>query len=192
MPIVEITLFEGRDDETKARIARAVADAVAEETRNSIADVHVLFHEMPRDDWARGLVLASRRTSPPASPQRADYASISRIEFDPRTEPEYLALRRDVINPGMATQEGFVSSLLLRPDNREHEYLLINKWLSRGHADAYTSGGVHDRLREQALAILPRPLETTGAEVVHLDPESAGGPANGTARTAQTARASSV
>ena len=175
MPIVEITLFEGRDDETKARIARAVADAVAEETRNSIADVHVLFHEMPRSDWSRGLVLASRRTAAPAPPQRADYASLSRIKFDPSTESEYLALRRDVINPGMATQEGFVSSLLLRPDNRENEYVLVNKWLTRQHADAYTSGGVHDSLREQALKILPERLDTTGAEVVHLDPPRSGG-----------------
>ena len=178
MPIVEITLFEGRDEETKARIARAVADAVAEETENSISGVHVLFHEMPRGDWSRGLSLASRRPAPTERPQRSDYASISRIKFNPDTEKEYLALRRDVINPGMATQEGFISSLLLRPDDREDEYLLINKWLTRAHADAYTSGGVHDALREQALKILPERLDTTGSEVVHLDPARGGG-ANG-------------
>ena len=28
---------------------------------------------------------------------------------------------------------------------------------------------VHDQLREQALSILPKPLETVGADVVHLD-----------------------
>ncbi len=175
MPIVEITLFEGRDEETKARIARAVADVVAEETNNSISGVHVLFHEMPRADWSRGLSLASRRPAPTEPPQRSDYASISRIKFNPETEQEYLALRRDVINPGMATQEGFISSLLLRPDNRENEYLLINKWLTRANADAYTSGGVHDALREQALRILPERLDTTGAEVVHLDPPRSAG-----------------
>ena len=90
-------------------------------------------------------------------------------KYNPETEDAYLALRRDVINPGMATQEGFVSSLLLRRQDAENEYLLVNKWLSKEHAEAYQSGAVHDKLKEQALSILPRPLETTGADVVHLD-----------------------
>jgi 4-oxalocrotonate tautomerase family enzyme len=171
VPIVQITLFEGRDDETKARMAREVADAVAEATGNSIADVHVLFEEMPKNAWSRGLTLASRRTTAKAAPERSEYASISRIQYDPNRETEYLALRRDVINPGMATQDGFVSSLLLRRTDVDNEYLLINKWLTREQAEAYAAGRVHDRLKEQALSILPKPLETTGAEVVHLDPD---------------------
>ena len=69
----------------------------------------------------------------------------------------------------MATQPGFVSSLLLRPHDKEHEYLLVNKWVSRETADAYTSGPVHDRLREQALRLLPERLQTIGADVIHLD-----------------------
>ena len=170
MPIVEITLFEGRDEETKARLAREVADAVAEATGNSIADVHVLFDEKPKDAWSRGIVLASRRTTPKPPPVRPDYASISRIQYNPATEAEYLALRRDVINPGMATQEGFVSSLLLRRRDAANEYLLVNKWMTQDHAVAYQAGKVHDDLKAQALSILPKPLETTGADVVHLDP----------------------
>ncbi len=171
MPIVTITLFEGRDEETKARIAREVADVVAEHTGNSIADVHVIFDEKPRHAWGRGLTLASRRTQPRSAPVRADHASISRITYDPATEKQYLALRRDVINPGMATQEGFVSTLLLRPHNRENEYLLVIKWLSEQHAEAYRAGPVHEELRRRAMEVLPRPLETFGADVVHLDPE---------------------
>jgi 4-oxalocrotonate tautomerase family enzyme len=171
MPIVQISLFEGRDEETKARLAREIADAVAEATGNSIADVHVIYDEKPRDAWSRGLSLASRRTGPRPDPVRADFASISRIQYNPETEKEYLALRRDVINPGMATQDGFVSSLLLRRRDVENEYLLVNKWLNAENAAAYASGAVHDRLKEQALSILPKPLETTGADVVHLDPE---------------------
>lgn len=171
MPIVQITLFEGRDDETKARMARDVADAVAEATGNSIADVHVIFDEKPKSAWSRGLTLASRRTGTRGAPARSDYASISRIQYDPNREVEYLALRRDVINPGMATQDGFVSSLLLRRHDAENEYLLVNKWLTREHAEAYQQGAVHDQLREQALSILPKRLETAGADVVHLDPD---------------------
>ena len=169
MPIVQITLFEGRDEETKARLAREVADAVAEATGNSLGDVHVIFDEKPQSAWSRGLTLASRRNGTRAAPARSEYASISRIQYDPSREAEYLALRRDVINPGMATQEGFVSSLLLRRHDAESEYLLINKWLSKEHAEAYQRGAVHDKLKAQALSVLPRPLETTGCDVVHLD-----------------------
>lgn len=170
MPIVEITLFEGRDEETKGKIARAVADAVAEHTRNHMADVHVIFHDVPRTSWWRGLIRTGAR-KPTAAPVRSDYAWISRIQYDPAREAEYLAFRRDTINPTLAAQDGFVSALLLRPQNREHEYVLVLKWLSEQHARAFEKSEAHDRLRERALQLLPRALETTGAEVVHLDPQ---------------------
>ncbi len=170
MPIVRVTLYEGRDEETKDRLAREIADAVAENTGNSFEDIHVIFDEIPRASWSRSLSLASRRGPRPARQRlRADHASISRIKYDPASETDYLRLRREVINPGMATQAGFVSSLLLRPHDKEHEYLLVNKWVSKEDAHAYTSGKVHDALREQALKLLPEPLQTFGADVVHLD-----------------------
>lgn len=170
MPIVRVTMYEGRDENTKDRIAREIADAVAEHTGNSFDDIHVIFDEIPRASWSRSLTLGTRRP-PRARGQaaRADFASLSRIRYDPRTEADYLRLRREVINPGMATQAGFVSSLLLRPHDREHEYLLVNKWVSKRHSEAYTSGPVHDQLREQALKLLPERLQTVGADVVHLD-----------------------
>lgn len=163
-------MYEGRGENMKDALAREVADAVAEHTGNSFEDIHVIFDEVPRASWSRALTLASRR--PQRSPRiamRSDYASISRIKYDPSTEPDYLRLRQEIINPGMATQAGFVSSLLLRPHDKEHEYLLVNKWASKEHADAYTSGSVHDALREQALKLLPERLQTVGADVVHLD-----------------------
>lgn len=163
-------MYEGRDEDTKDRLAREVADAVAEHTGNSFDDIHVIFDEIPRSSWSRALTLATRRPARRARrPARSDYASVSRIKYDPSREAEYLQLRRQVINPGMATQPGFVSSLLLRPHDKEHEYLLVNKWVSRETADAYTSGPVHDRLREQALRLLPERLQTIGADVIHLD-----------------------
>lgn len=170
MPIVRVTMFEGRDEETKDRIGREIADAVAEHTGNSFDDIHVIFDEIPRSSWSRSLTLATRRPPRPSrEPMRSDYASVSRIKYEPKWEPDYLRLRREVINPGMATQAGFVSSLLLRPHDKEHEYLLVNKWASRQHAEAYVAGAVHDRLREQALKLLPERLQTVGADVVHLD-----------------------
>ena len=170
MPIVTITLFEGRDDNAKDALAREVADAVATHTGNSIDDVHVIFDEVKRNNWSRALTLASRRAPRAvAAAVRAGFASVSRIKYDQATEVAYLRLRREVINPGMATQPGFISSLLMRPHEKEHEYLLVNKWVSKEHAAAYTAGPVHDRLREQALMLLPERLQTTGADVVHLD-----------------------
>lgn len=170
MPIVRITMYEGRDENTKDAMAREVADAVAEHTGNSLENIHVIFDEIPRASWSRALTLASRRPpQAPRRPMRADYASVSRIKYDPLREPDYLRLRSEVINPGMATQDGFVSSLMLRPHDRTNEYLLVNKWVSQQHAEAYTSGSVHDALREQALKLLPERLQTVGADVVHLD-----------------------
>jgi 4-oxalocrotonate tautomerase family enzyme len=166
-------MFSGRDEETKARLTREIAAVVAEVTVNSMADVHVIIHEVDRDNWGKGAVLASRREKKPRpAPQRPEYASISHITYEAATEEEYLKLRRDVINPGMATQEGFIDSLLLRRGDVPGQYVLVNRWLTADDARRYQSGPVHDALREQALQILPRPLETYGTEVVHLDPEA--------------------
>lgn len=169
MPIVRVEMFEGRDDETKASMAREIAATVAEHTVNSIDAVHVIFDEHPKDSWSRGLTLASRRSAEPKDVVRADYASVSEIRFDPDTEQEYLELRRDVINPGMATQEGYVSSLLLKPTDSTDRYLLVNRWTSAETAAAYAAGDTHERLRVEAMKVLPEALKTYGAEVVHLD-----------------------
>lgn len=170
MPIVRVEMFEGRDEETKATMAREIAATVAEHTVNSIDSVHVIFTEQPKESWSRGLTLASRRQDGPTEANRADYASISEIEFDPAQETEYLALRRDVINPGMATESGYVSSLLLKPVETSNRYLLVNRWTSAEAAAAYQEGETHERLRVEAMKLLPKALATQGAEVVHLDP----------------------
>lgn len=170
MPIVRVEMFEGRDEETKAAMAREIAATVAEYTVNSIDSVHVIFTEQPKSSWSRGLTLASRRSAEPRQVTRADHASISEIRCDPEREVEYLALRRDVINPGMATEDGYVSSLLLRPNDAADRYLLVNRWTSAEAAAAYQAGDTHERLRVEAMKVLPEALKTQGAEVVHLDP----------------------
>ncbi len=173
MPIVEITMFSGRDEETKARLTREIAAVVAEVTVNSMSDVHVIVNEVDKENWGKGAVLASRRekTVKPA-PQRPEHASISYITYESETEEEYLKLRRDVINPGMATQPGFIDSLLLRRGDVPGQYVLVNRWLTAEDAHRYQAGPVHDALKVQALKILPKPLETFGTEVVHLDPDA--------------------
>jgi 4-oxalocrotonate tautomerase len=171
MPIVNITLFQGRDEESKATMARAVADAVAENAGVPIDSIHVLFHEMPRDGWSRGLSLASRRKPiDKAAMKRSDYALISRISYDPSTEADYLNFRRTTINPLMASHEGFVSSLMLRPHDGGSELLMVNKWISKEHADAYRATPVHDDLKKRTMELLPAGRsEPMGADVIHLD-----------------------
>src|ERR1700760_1555162 len=57
MPIFEVTIFSGPDEETKARLTREIAAVVAEVTVNSMADVHVIVNEVDRDNWGKGAVL---------------------------------------------------------------------------------------------------------------------------------------
>ena len=63
MPFVHV-IMEPRDEESKHRTGREVADAVAEGTNNRIDGVQVIFHEVPRSGYVRGTSIASH---PPAA-----------------------------------------------------------------------------------------------------------------------------
>lgn len=172
MPIVEVHMFEGRSDVTKAAIGREIAAVVAEHTVNNIDDVHVLFHEKQRNQWSRGDTLASNRAPGKKTPARPEYASISRIKFDPGTESEYLKLRREEFHPGMAEMPGFISAELFRLEEREDEYFLVIKWMSAEDAHRYHESDLHEEFRVKAMELLPKALETSGAQIVHvMDPE---------------------
>lgn len=168
MPIVEISLFEGRSEELKATIAREVAATVAEYTQNSVDAVHVVFNEKRRDQWARGTVLASRRATSDREPQRAEAATLSKITYDPDREQDYLAWRRDVLHPGMAQMPGYVGARLYRTRN-ENTYHLLLDWMTAADQQHYKNSPQHDAFRETALSLLPEPLETIEMERVHLD-----------------------
>ena len=60
MPFVHV-MMEPRDDETRHRITREVSDVMAEATGNSLDGMNIIFHELPRASYGRGLALASRR-----------------------------------------------------------------------------------------------------------------------------------
>jgi len=57
MPVVQITLLEGRSAEQKRRIAALVTDAIAEEAGTAREGVVVTFIDVTREDYARGGVL---------------------------------------------------------------------------------------------------------------------------------------
>ena len=170
MPIIEITLFPGRDIVTKDLMARQIADAVAENGGSSIKEIHVLFHEVEKDNWSRGLILAANRIEPKilAKLERCEYASVTRIPFEAKTEHEYLAFRLNVINPALARQPGFVSAQLLRIED-ESEYILILKWLTKAHADAWRTHPEHDAIKQRSSEMLSGQRTSIATQVEHLD-----------------------
>jgi 4-oxalocrotonate tautomerase len=64
MPIVEITLIEGRSPETKLKLIRAVTNTVIDCTAAPRQNVRVMIWEIPADDFAvGGLPKKPRRSS---------------------------------------------------------------------------------------------------------------------------------
>ena len=53
MPLVEISMFEGRDEETKEKIIREVTDAVVRTSGAPPEAVTVILRDVPKTDWAR-------------------------------------------------------------------------------------------------------------------------------------------
>ncbi|MEM0021240.1 MAG: tautomerase family protein [Fervidicoccaceae archaeon] len=58
MPIVQITLWPGRDADTKRRIAEGITKVLEEQGIPREA-VTIIFYEVPKDSWASGGVLHS-------------------------------------------------------------------------------------------------------------------------------------
>ena len=163
MPFVHIVM-EPRDEESKHRIAREVADAMAEGTNNSIDGIQTIFHEVPRPGYGRGLSLASRRPRGTNPPTRADFVSVVRLKI--ADEAAYLAFRRDHANPALARQIGFVSTMLLRL--ADGEYLLLNKWMTKSDAQAWLDSAEHKKIEKQAdEASGFERLERSDATLVH-------------------------
>lgn len=54
MPIVDITLIEGRTDEAKARLMRRVADAIHEAIDAPMESIRIIIREVPPQHWAVG------------------------------------------------------------------------------------------------------------------------------------------
>jgi len=163
MPFVHVVM-EPRDEESKHRIGREIADAMAEGTNNPLDGIQTIFHEVPRPGYARGLSLASRRQRTKTTPVRAEFVAVTRLKMD--DEDAYLAFRRDHNNPALARQQGFVSTMLLRLDG---EYLLLNKWVSREDAEAWAESDEHKELQRQAKTAVRglETLERKGATLLH-------------------------
>jgi 4-oxalocrotonate tautomerase len=59
MPVVQVTLLEGRTTEQKRKLAARITDAMVEEAGARKEGVVVTFVDVPRDSYASGGILMS-------------------------------------------------------------------------------------------------------------------------------------
>ena len=57
MPMVQITMLEGRSTEQKRKVAQRVTDAIVEEAGARREAIVVAFHEVSKESYASGGVL---------------------------------------------------------------------------------------------------------------------------------------
>jgi len=62
MPVVTVELWEGRTVEQKRALCKAITDAMVEHAGARPDGLHVIIHEVPRENWARAGVLGVDRT----------------------------------------------------------------------------------------------------------------------------------
>ena len=54
MPLVQITMLQGRTTEQKRKIAKRITDALVEEAGARREGIVVAFHEVPKESYATG------------------------------------------------------------------------------------------------------------------------------------------
>jgi 4-oxalocrotonate tautomerase len=54
MPIVRVTMAEGRSQEQKTALAREITDSLVRHCGGDASHVYVLFDDMPPDQWLVG------------------------------------------------------------------------------------------------------------------------------------------
>ena len=62
MPVVTVELWEGRTVEQKRKLVRAITAAMVEHAEANSDALHVIIHEIPRENWSRAGVLGVDRT----------------------------------------------------------------------------------------------------------------------------------
>ncbi|MBI3663566.1 MAG: 4-oxalocrotonate tautomerase family protein [Acidobacteria bacterium] len=65
MPHVQITWVAGRSAEQKRKIVERVTQALVEEGRAKIENIHVTFNDLPATDYAEaGVLVADQKRAP--------------------------------------------------------------------------------------------------------------------------------
>lgn len=61
MPFISVRMLEGRDQEQKRELVKAITDSMEEICGADPQHVHVVIEEIPKDSWAREGVMAADR-----------------------------------------------------------------------------------------------------------------------------------
>ncbi|MBI1738634.1 MAG: 4-oxalocrotonate tautomerase family protein [Acidobacteria bacterium] len=65
MPHVQITWVAGRSAEQKRKITQRVTQALVEDGRAKLENIHVTFHDLPATDYAEaGVMVADQQRAP--------------------------------------------------------------------------------------------------------------------------------
>ncbi|MBF9235365.1 tautomerase family protein [Microvirga alba] len=65
MPVLRVSMIEGRDNEQKAKAAAALTVALEAHLGCRPEDVTIIFEEEPRENWAiAGKLLSEKRPAP--------------------------------------------------------------------------------------------------------------------------------
>ncbi|MFV0457725.1 MAG: tautomerase family protein [Actinomycetales bacterium] len=72
MPLVQITIVEGRDEALVQDCIRTVARTVSDSLRAPLETVRVVVHEVPATRWAVGTTLKSEQASAPSGTGRGE------------------------------------------------------------------------------------------------------------------------
>lgn len=64
MPHVIVKLWPGRDEEVKTKLAKRIADSVAEELKADIGTVSVAIQEVSSDEWDEKVYKAEIKDNP--------------------------------------------------------------------------------------------------------------------------------
>jgi heme-degrading monooxygenase HmoA len=87
------------------------------------------------------------------------FCSVSTIKCPVDLQPAYLELRRQHVDPGMASASGFVRRVLLRSQEAKDELVLIVYWQSKEQATTYRQSRIHDNLRDKTTKLISgRPI----------------------------------
>jgi 4-oxalocrotonate tautomerase len=62
VPVVTVELWEGRTLEQKRALVKAITDAMVEHADANPDALHVIIHEVARENWGRAGVLGVDRT----------------------------------------------------------------------------------------------------------------------------------
>lgn len=57
MPLIQVTMLQGRTDDQKRKLAQRLTDAMVEEAGARLEAVVVTFHEVSKESYASGGVL---------------------------------------------------------------------------------------------------------------------------------------